>query len=76
MLLDSHRDSDLELQRAQATTLGLDRRSCCSASSLHEMLELAGLLHIHALLVPSPVVCLIQQALALHEINLQCNRDL
>ena len=35
------------------------------------MLELAGFLHVHALLIPPSVVSLVQQTLPLHEINLQ-----
>lgn len=35
------------------------------------MLELAGLLHVHALLISPSVVSLVQQTLTLHEIDLQ-----
>lgn len=45
--------------------------SCSCACPLHQMLELARLLHVHALLIPPPVECLVQQSLTLHEVNLQ-----
>ena len=35
------------------------------------MLELARLLHVHALLISPPIECLVQHSLTLHEVNLQ-----
>ena len=35
------------------------------------MLELTRLLHVHTLLIPTPVESLVQQPLTLHEVNLQ-----
>lgn len=47
--------------------------SSCSGctSSLHQVLELARFLHVHALLIPAPVEGFVKQPLCLHEVNLQ-----